>query len=286
MKKLKPVLIGVGIVLILISVGMFIIGYFRPKGAGLLIESSPASTVYLDGEQVGRTLYETTRKPGEVTVKLIPEAQGKIIAPFETRVILNSKIQTVIKRDFGETDETSQGEIISFEKVGGKEAGLAIVSIPDSAQISVDGAVRGFAPYKTTSLLAGEHQLAIVAPGYLERTVSVRTLPGYKLTVVVKLASGGATATPTPTPTMEAVKVTLVEILSTPTGYLRVRKTSTTSGEILIEVKPGEKYRYLETDEATGWYKIEYAPGKEGWVSNQYSKKVDDFLTTPTPTTL
>ena len=283
MKHLKPVFVGIGITLILVSVGLFLIGYFQPKGAGLSIETNPVSLVYIDGVQVGRTPYETTRKPGEVKIKLVPESPGKIMASFETGVSLNPKIQTVIRRDFGETDDSSQGEIISFEKVGGKEVSLAIVSVPDSAQISIDGAARGFAPYKTSTLIAGEHQLAISAPGYLERTVSVKTFPGYKLTLVAKLAPGGGIL-PTPTPAPEEVKITVVEILSTPTGYLRVRSTPATTGTLLVEVKPGEKYRFLETDDATGWYKIEYQAGKEGWVSNQYTKKIDDFLLTPTPT--
>lgn len=284
MRKLKPVLLGIGILLILTSIALFFSGQFEPKGAGIKVETNPSATVSINGEQVGKTPYEGTRKPGEIIVKLVPEGQTKLMAPFETKVTLNPKIQTVVRRDFGETDETSSGEIISFEKIGGKEASISIVSMPDSAQVFIDGSARAFAPYKTSSLVAGEHQLVVSAPGYLEKTFSVRTMPGYNLTAVVKLAPTGEAVTPTPTPTPEAVKATVVEILSTPTGYLNVRATPSATGEFLFKAKPGEKYRYLDTDPVTGWFKIEYEEGKGGWISNKYGQKIEDYLLTPTPT--
>jgi len=63
--------------------------------------------------------------------------------------------------------------------------------------------------------------------------------------------------------------------LSTPTGFLRVRSEPSTAGEEVAQVDPGDRFPYLETDEDTGWFKIEYEDGEEGWVSNQYAKKVE-----------
>ena len=67
-----------------------------------------------------------------------------------------------------------------------------------------------------------------------------------------------------------------VEILSTPTGFLRVRSEPSTAGEEVAQVEPGDRFPYLDKDEDTGWFKIEYEDGEEGWVSNQYAKKVED----------
>lgn len=286
MGKVRTILLILGSLVLLTGVGLFLIGYFKPKGAGVLIETSPLATVFIDNVQVGRSRYEATKDPGEVVIKLVPESNQTALTPYETKVTLTSGIQTVIRREFGTTSDEESGEIISFEKTNGSETSLSVVSLPDAAQISIDGATRGFAPYKTSSIVPGEHQLIVSAGGYREKILSVRTQEGYKLTAVVKLAKD-INATPIPTPESQdnaSEQVTLVEILSTPTGFLRVRNEPSTLASEVAQVKPGEKYLFIEQDEKTGWFKIEYQKGKEGWVTNQYSKKVEGTLTqTPTP---
>jgi hypothetical protein len=273
-KFLKVVLIVFGIVLTL-GLALFLIGYFKPKKAGILIETTPAAAVYLDGVQVGRTPYETTREPGEVVVKLVPESLVELLSFFETKVNLGSGIKTVVRREFGESEETSSGEVISFEKIKAGEISLAVISIPDSAQISLDGQARDFAPYKT-EISSGSHQIAVSASGYQEKTVSVKTLAGYQLTAVVKLAKELSSqvqplASPTPEP-----KTLYVEILETPSGFLRIREEPNTTSKELARVKPGEKLELIEEDSQSGWFKIETgSPPQVGWISNQYAKKLD-----------
>ncbi len=273
MKKLGTILIALFLLSLILGVVFFLVGAFRPKSAGLFVETTPSATVFIDGDQVGRTPYETTRKPGEIIVKLVPESLDAALVPFETKVTLTAGIKTVIKREFAESDENSSGEIISFEKVGGKETSLSVVSIPDAAQISIDGAIRGFAPYKTSAVIPGEHQIIVSTPGYSEKTISIKTVEGYKLTAVVKLKPNGEEI-PTEEEEIEEPKQEEVEILSTPTGFLRVRDEPSTLGEEVAQVTPGELYPYLDEDEKTGWIKIEYEEGEEGWVSGQYAKKV------------
>ena len=274
----KVIFICLGIVFIF-GLALFLIGYFKPKEASLNIETTPASLVYINGQQVGRTPYRSKVSPGEVIVKLVPEATDTALSPFETKVNLISGIETVIRREFGETEDVSSGEIISFEKVGGKEASLAVVSVPDSAQVKIDGAIRGFAPLKPP-ITPGEHQVIVSAPAHSERVISIRTLVGYKLTVVVKLALSAEAKEEEP---KEEQQQTLVEILPTDTGFLRVREKPGPAGAEVAQVKPGQRFLFLEEDESTGWYKIEYEKGKEGWVSNSYSKKIEGVLSSPTP---
>ena len=285
-RKYRTIIVLVVLAGLVASAAFFAFKLFKPKNAGILIETNPAASVFINDEQVGRTPYRETLKPREITVKLIPESIDKPLAPYETKVSLASGIETVIKRDFGETDETSSGEIVSFERVGGKAVELAVVSIPDGAQVSVDGDRRGTVPYKTSSITPGEHQLVVSFPGYFERTLTVKAVRGYKLTVVVKLAPSGEVQGEEDTKEEEEVKIEEVEISSTPTGFLRVRSGPSTANEEVVQVKPGERYPLLETDEETGWFKIEYEEGKEGWISNQYAKKVgeEEEGATPTPT--
>ncbi len=280
MRKVRILLIvilGLGLV---IGLTFFLIGYLKPKSAGIFIETTPVSTVFINGAEIGKTPYDGTLPPGEVTLKLVPESTSSILASFETKVALTSGIKTVVRRTLGETDDISEGEIISFEKVQRGESSLVVVSFPDAAKVTVDGATRGFTPVKVSSLTPGEHQIVVSAPGFSERTLNVKTLSGYKLTSIVKLA---VLATAPEKPASEE-KQTLVEILVTPTGFLRVRSEANASSSEVAQVKPGEKYLFVEENEDGSWIKIEYEKGKTGWISGQYGKKVEEVLPTPTPT--
>lgn len=286
MKKLRVIILALVVILVVVA-GVYLgVGYFKPKGAGILINTNPASSVYIEGQQVGRTPYKQTRNPGEVTIKLIPDSFETPLAPHEARVNLVSGIETLITRDFGETSELSGGEVVSFEKVGKGETSLAIISIPDSAQVAIDGQIKGFSPYKTNSINPGEHLLTVSAKGYLDRSVEIKTIEGYKLTAVVQLVQGGEAEEE---PNVEAAETEIIEeevepkvtILSTGVGFLRVRSEPSTLGEEVARVEPGEEYKLIETDEETGWFKIEYEeadedlPAKTGWISNQYAEELN-----------
>lgn len=282
MKKMGIIFsVLVGVAILVLGV-FFAVGYFKPTGAGLVIETTPISTVFINGEQVGRTPYEVTREPGEIVVKLIPESFETPLAPFETKVELVSGIKTIVKRELGETEDKSSGAVVSFEKISGNEVSIAVVSIPDAAQISIDGQAWGFAPFETSLVTAGEHQLTISSPGHEKKSLSVKAQEGYKLTAVFKLKPTGEAPKENEDEKHEEPQIEEVEILDTPTGFLRVRGGSSTSHEEIAQVEPGERYRYLETDEDTGWFKIELEDDSEGWVSNQYAKRVESE-TSPSP---
>lgn len=281
-RKLKIivfVLLGIGAVA---GLAFFLIGVLRPQVAGLFIETEPTATVFVNGVQVGRSPYKETRRAEEIVVKLVPDSFDKPLAPYETKVNLVSGVETVIKWQFGESDDSSEGEIVSFEKVGRDETSLSVVTIPDSSQVAIDGAVRSFTPYKTSTIGPGEHTLAISADGYNERNIRLKTHNGYKLTAVVKLAINeeepvieGEGAEP---PEEELVEKPLVEVEigETGVGFLRVRAEPSTLAEEVARVTPGERYLFVEEDEDTGWFLIEYEEGEEGWISNQYAEIVEE----------
>jgi len=276
MSKLGKLLLIFFVILLAIFFILFLVGYFKPKGAGIFIDTVPVSDVYIDESLVGSTPYETIRNPGEVTLKLVPK--DETLVSFETKVNLVSNVRTVIKREFARIEEESSGEIASFEKVGGKDASVSIVSMPDASKISIDGQIRGFAPYKINSIVPGEHELIISASGFLERSLTIKAYQGYKLTVVVKLAAGDEVL-PTPAPTLddqERPNIVNIEILETPNNFLRVRSKPSTDSEEVARVVSGNSYSLIEEDSETGWYKIEYEKGKQGWVSNEYSKKIEE----------
>jgi len=61
-----------------------------------------------------------------------------------------------------------------------------------------------------------------------------------------------------------------VIIQETGTGWLRVRKEPSSSGEELGKVNVGEKLPYLGETSETGWHQVEFE-GSKGWLSAKYA---------------
>jgi uncharacterized protein YgiM (DUF1202 family) len=179
---------------------------------------------------------------------------------------------------------------------------LAVVSIPDGSLVKINGEPKGFAPILEENLTPGDYQVVVGSAGYEEKTVTAQTVAGYKLTVNAKLAQkieGIAEATPSaeleegeeeeeeeeepspspspktsPKPSATPPDKPYVKIKETPTGWLRVRAEPSTEAEELTKVDPGDMFPYLD-EEQSGWYKIEYEEGEEGWVSGVYCDLIE-----------
>lgn len=264
MQKVKTLIFAVFVIVILILVGLFFIGYFRPKSAGLNVYANQESSVFVDGELIGKTPIQKTLPPKEIVLKIVPSS-GQ--TQFESKLTLTPGVETMIRRDFTDGSFDSAGEAVSFEKTTTKEASFVVVSVPDKAQITIDGIIKGFAPHKIESISPGEHQVLISSPGYLDRAFTIKAYAGYKLTAVIELAKA-----PLVEPVL-GVKVKKVQILSTPNGFLRVRENPSTASAELAQVQPGSLYNFQE--ERSGWYSIEYSPGFFGWVANEYSEIIE-----------
>lgn len=287
MKKLKLVSIIFGSILSLVVLGYFIFNYSKPGLAGIIINTNPVSSVYINGVFSGKTPFTGTNEALQINLKIVPDNSDSTLNPYETKINLVSGVKTVIEREFGQSEETSSGDVVSFEKYQGRLAGLVVISTPDNAEVWIDGAHLGITPYNFNSITTGKHKVTIKSQGYLEKTLNIKTAEGLRLTVFAKLAKdlGQEDLKASPSATPLAVK-DFVIINDTPTGFLRMRTEPDSKGEEIAELKPGKKYLHLDTDVATGWYKIQYqdpAPGLPsgivGWVSNQYSS-----LSTPSAT--
>lgn len=176
----------------------------RQPTAGLKIDTTPPSLIFVDNVEMGTTPLDKLLFPGETTVKIIPNSTSSALSTYQTKVRLSEKTYTVIKRDFGNTDAQSAGEIISLDPQSDSAPSLSVItSSPDTASVLIDGQPQGFTPLSLTSISAGTHQITISAPGFTSRVISAQTVNNYKLILTVKLAalaSGDISATPTPTP--------------------------------------------------------------------------------------
>jgi hypothetical protein len=279
--------------------------------AALKIDTSPRSSVFIDGKHMGTTPYlNEDLKSGQISLKLVPESDVEL-ATWETQVKLIPGIQTVINYDFGPTSQASSGETLNMEANHQNTASLVIVSQPDASVVRVDGENKGFTPLAIDDISEGDHQILVSSPGFKERSLRIHTRNGYRLTATVQLAeelTSPDNLTPTPTgepseatpsastspqpspstsPTPKATGAITpqptisgtperpyVKISSTPTGWLNVRnKPSTADSQILTKANPGDTFPLK--DEQSGWYQIEYETGKLGWIAGQYAEKFE-----------
>jgi hypothetical protein len=276
------------------------------KKSGLQVTSIPQATVFLDGNALGTTpVREEDLAPGVHTIRLVP--QDPTLLPYEAEIKLTPGVLTAIDRTLAASPEDAHGFTLSFEPLGNKrEVIVDITTIPESATISVNNTPQGFTPKSLDTVTAGDHVILLSSPGFIDKTVRAKAVDGHRLTISVQLArapvpslpisqeaTGSATPSaelspevsptpttralsPTPTPTVAgsqtATEKPYVKIEETGTGWLRVR-TSPPGGEEVARVNVGETFPYL--DSSQGWYQIEYAAGKEGWVSSQYATLVE-----------
>lgn len=278
------------------------------KKSALNVNTTPKSTVFLDGEHLGATPYYNEKlKSGEYVLKIVPESSGQALNPWEGRVTLSPGILTVVNRELGLTSESSSGEILSFEPLADKNAvSISVVTTPDGAVVTLDGEPKGYAPLTIDNLSEGDHVLVITSTGYQEKTIKAKTVKGNKLIASVQLArdtsepeAEESEATPSATPKAtpktspkatpktspkaspkadsndEALARPYVKITSEE-GYANVRsEASTSKGEesIITTVDLGDSFPLVNTD--GGWYQIEYTAGKNGWISGKLAEKYE-----------
>lgn len=296
MKKLRILFILIAILIVTFAIILFLVGYFKPRPGGVKIITNPTAKVYINGTYVGKTPYTSTDSVDQLNLRLEPDGPDLNMIPYETKVNLEPGIQTVVRREFATSEEESAGDVIAFERTGGKTAGLTVISNPDNSQVWIDGVSQGFTSFNFNNITTGPHKITVKYAGYKERSMNIRTIAGLKLNIYVKLAEGeDATPTPSPTATPQSGPPKYVIIGNTSTGYLRMRTSPGSDGEEIAELKPGEKYLWLDTDSESDWHKIQYKEpaaglpnGITGWVSNQYTTIREESEPTkkpaPTPT--
>lgn len=286
---MKKRLIGLAAVLI-IFLGFFllfqVLGRILPKGKGALqVTSNVAAKVLLNGKDIGITPLckcEITDRidEGTYTIQLIPQDNSDT---FITKVQINKGVLTALDRTFLPGSFASSYTLL-LEKNYSKNADLAIYSIPSEALVTLDGNDSGVTPFNLKNISPSEHEIELQKGGYGKKTIRLRTVPGYKLVVQALLGTlpsaneilPGSEVSPTPTPT--PVQKDTVTILSTPTGFLRVRKEATINSDEIGRVKPNDILPLIS--EQSGWIEIQLPDGKSGWISSDFVKK----NITPTPT--
>jgi hypothetical protein len=257
--------------------------------------------VYLDSKHLGRTPYKDKVDAGEYTVRIVPESTTPPLAAWQGMVSITPNLLTFVSADLAESELATAVDTLWLEKIGGRNSEVTVTTNPDGATVALDGETKGVTPASLPDIAPGDHSLTLTSPGFLTRTLKIKTNAGYRVIAMVKLAlspggtqpeasptaalveseeepTPGTTKQPTPTkstpqPTVPDPPKPFIIIEDTPTGFLRVRMEPSTTATEAGRVNPGEKYTILEED--NGWYEIEYDEEKTGWVSGQYAEKVE-----------
>lgn len=271
------------------------------KKAGIQVTSHPDANVVIDGKPVGKTpYYAENAKPGTTNIQMTAIDSGQT---WETKVNLFGGTLTSVHREFAATPDKSHSYTLYFEKLNKSDtSSVNIISMPPSATVSIDGKPQGFTPL-SVDIPAGPHVFSFTSPGFQDKIVNAATQNGYRLNLNLTMATMEVVPTPLPTaspsatpsisvsttPTKSptnaitplpkqsspsaALAKPYVEILDTPTGWLKVREEATINSAELAKVNPGDTFPYRESS-PSGWFNIQYATGKWGFISSQYGKLV------------
>jgi uncharacterized protein YgiM (DUF1202 family) len=277
-KKIAAIIFAI----LFVSLAFFILWhYLKPVKAEIDIKSYPQASVYINGQEVGKTPYQDRNfKPGVTEIRLVAEG---INTQWERQMSIPPQTTVIINRTLSDDASKTEGHILYFEDSGkNNAAGLIINSIPQGASIVIDGEMKGETPLTLNDLSPGEHKITASLPSYKSKEIITNAIAGYKLVAEMSLSRDvELPENDSEEQEEEQEKEPMVKILNTPTGWLRVREEASTSSKELGKVDPGEEFVLL--DEKNSWYKIEYED-TEGWISSTYAEKVEDDEDIPTPT--
>lgn len=244
------------------------------KKSGIEIMSYPTAKVFIDNKEAGNTPYKNTAlKPGMVKIRL--EDGQKV---WEREVELKNRVTTIVDWSLGTSELETGGYILYMEKTGDEsKSGLLVNASPDKSAVAIDDTIRGFAPIRLPDIGHEDKKITISFPGYKTINVFVRALPGYQLVMEAKLIEEASLNLDQET-NFEEIEIatlserSLITILETETGWLRVREASSGAAREIDKVNPGQQYELIE--EAEDWYKIKLDDGKEGWIAANYAEKI------------
>lgn len=259
---------------------VFLIGYFfrQPlfSSAGVLeINTTPEVAVFINGQNMGTTPFKKEFKPQKLEVKLAEKNNPEKVL-WQAKVPITSSAITLIKYQFNQNDQQAYSELLTLTKIPDKKNGaLLISSLPDQAIINLDGETKGYTPLLLEEVSPGHHSLEINLDGYQNTIIGLNVAAGFQLNAEIKLAKIDDEKNQEVASEKQNLTQETVTILSTPTGWLRVRGGPGTGFAEVARVNPGEEYSLLEKD--GDWLKIalesELEEEKtEGWILGQYAK--------------
>jgi len=261
-------------VVIIIGLAFYFFRYPILAAKGVLeIKTTPKAVIFINDEQAGTTPFKREFYPQKLKVKIFPVQQNSSTTPiWQGTIKINPSVLTLVRQDFTQDKDQVNGEILTLNKIPDKNmATLKVTSYPNKATVILDGEIKGHTPLLLKKIKAGQHTLELSFSGYQTTVLGLNMNAGYRLDCEVKLAGEKEEKEKEKSTPNNQEDKSYVRILSTPTGWLRVRQGAGTSFPEIAKIKPGEEYLLLE--EKDGWFKIQLSDEQEGWVSGKYTAK-------------
>ena len=174
--------------------------------------------------------------------------------------------------------------VVKTDTAFGSDKGeVSVETEPTGAIVYLDNDEKGVAPAILSNISKGDHELSVLMPGFFRRTKKIVVASGYRVNAYMKLAVDPVQsptfkivdtikdATPSSSATTTTSGGQTIVVKGTPEGTLNVREDATVTASKSATVNEGDKFSVLE--EKSGWYKIEYISGKQGWISGEYTRK-------------
>lgn len=266
---------------------IFIIDKQIPLYAGMRVDATPKSKVFINGQFVSDTPFEKEDLiPGEYVVRVEPLDKTSGIQSWEGKVKLFSGSLTYVNETLNADSSLAGSQILWLEKIPSSKVGeLTVVSTPDRGRVYLDGREKGLAPILLRDIAPGDHEIRISLEGHSDQIIQGKILSGYRLNAIVKLSKSSFAKKIKPVTTDSIMPVTVlgsasqsgtltkpyVVIKDTPTGFLRVRTAPNLVASEAAKVNPGEKFALVA--EAAGWSQIKIGDGT-GWANDLYLEKV------------
>jgi hypothetical protein len=187
-----------------------------PSGTVRIVCPIPGAEVWIDGEMKG-TVNSTIQ--GVPVGQHIVEVRGRGYAPQSLNVTVTVGAQTVARADL-----TSQPE-------KPLTARLRIVTPVPNAEVFIDGASAGPAPFDHNDLAPGKHYVSVRARGYAEWKREVDLDPATPTTLSAELSASGTVKV------LSNVAGAVVLIDGQMVGKTPVVLDNISAGEHLVEVK-------------------------------------------------
>ncbi|MGA2698716.1 MAG: PEGA domain-containing protein [Methanoregula sp.] len=151
--------------------------------------SVPGATVYMDSNAMG-----TVDSAGSLVLSSVPSGKHlfKVTAPGYYDWLNTIYVQAGIVTAIPATLTSSGGNPGPVQPTGS----LAVSTVPQNAEVWVDGLFRGFTPLTVDTMVPGQHSVRISSDGYLDYTTTTTVISGQTAPVAATL-----TVAPTPTPT-------------------------------------------------------------------------------------
>jgi len=275
---MKKFILPLLFIILLGAIGYFFRYPLFAKQGVLEITTTPSTIVVINEKEMGTTPFKGEFGPQKLEIKLLADNPDKATL-WQGTVPISSSTLTMIKYTFEESEPANYGEILFFNKIPDKKTGALLVSsYPDKAVINLDGEIKGYTPILLEKVSPGPHTLELNLSGCNNTILGINVAAGLQLNTEVKLPQEEKSENENDSlATTSGNQKSLVTILSTPTGWLRVRSGPGTGFEEIAKVAPGEEYPLLE--EKDDWLKITLEDEKEGWILGQYGE-----IASPQPT--